>query len=1163
MRERVVEVERLDGQFMWEQPLLHGVFIGEVQPAFGVPHPLSVPDRTSWLCCRKLSGISPDRVQPEYESKLAQHRAAGSEPPRCCRGDTQRDTNRTAHEAEYDCVVGGQPVHRCDQRTVAIADFGRRVSTIRRTVGQDVEMHDDRTLVEARIRRAVEQRIVPAVHGPAVPMTVAAFEVPGEPISFEEAMAASYVPFTIGAGWGKPWGTTWFKLEGAIPADWDGQEIEAIIDLGFAPHSPGFQSEGSVWVAAGGPRCSIHPMRRAVPLRDAVAGTTISMTVEAASNPGFGGTLPTPMGSRSTAGNASIYRLRRADLCVYRREVHALCLDIEVLEKTMMMLSLEDPRRHQILRALERAFDELDLDDVVGSAGAARLTLAPTLAVPARASAHNIVGVGHAHIDSAWLWPVRETVRKCSRTFSSAIELMNEYPEYKFVCSQAAQYDWMERLYPNVFADIVAKVDAGQWIPVGGMWVEADMNLPSGESIARQLVHGQRYFESRFGARCEEVWIPDVFGYPASLPQIFSAGGCDRFITQKLSWNKQNKMPHHTFRWFGIDGTSVLTHFPPVDTYNAEVDPVELAYAQANFSDKGWSNWSLMPFGYGDGGGGPTREMLERAHRTRDLDGLPRLHLGTPDDFFAKIEAEGAEFPIPEWHGELYFEMHRGTLTSQSNTKVGNRTCERLLREAELWWSFVAQDVPGDYPHATFDAIWKEVLLQQFHDIIPGSSIAWVYEDTAEVYARLVPQLEALIDAALQRLAPPTPTLSNSSTHRRDEIVVSDVAPCGTGATQLLVDGRTAFRAVVPGLALAAASAGTVTDAVVIDGNAMRNAAIEIRWNDRGELVSMLDRVTGRELFTHGQMGARIEIALDFPNEYDAWDLEHWSRRSTSVIDDCDAILVQDQGPLVGRVRVQRSFGDSALTQTYVMRAGSSRLDIELDIDWHEDERILSIAFPLDVQSDRVDCGIQFGAVSRPRFANTSWDAAKFEVCAHRWVDVSEPNFGVAVLDTGRYGHAIQGDAIRVTLQRAPKWPDPRADRGQHHTTVSLLPHCGDREVVVREAEALNEPLRVVCGRAERAPGPLVTVAHDALEVSAVKRADDQSGDLIVRVFERTGQRVGPPGDQPEVDVIGVPTANDVAVVGLLEDVTEFERIATTVATVSFRPYELRTLRFR
>ena len=343
------------------------------------------------------------------------------------------------------------------------------------------------------------------------------------------------------------------------------------------------------------------------------------------------------------------------------------------------------------------------------------------------AGTHRVIATGHAHIDTAWLWPIRETVRKCTRTFASAVRLMDEYSEYRFACSQAQQYAWIEELHPDLFERITVKVRGGQWLPVGGMWVEADMNLPSGESLARQIVHGQRYFESRFGRRCSEVWIPDVFGYPASMPQLYAAGGMRRFVTQKLSWNTTNRFPHHTFWWEGLDGTRVLTHFPPVDTYNAEMTPAECVASVERFRDAAWSNWSLMPFGFGDGGGGPTREMLERARRLDDLDGAPHVsrsvHRRSSSSTSNTSSSAGA--PVPVWRGELYFETHRGTLTSQLRTKVGNRRCERLLREVELWSATLGRG-------AGVDHLWRQVLTQQFHDIIPGSSIAWVHADAEQ-----------------------------------------------------------------------------------------------------------------------------------------------------------------------------------------------------------------------------------------------------------------------------------------------------------------------------------------------------------------------------------------------------------------------------------------------
>ncbi len=500
------------------------------------------------------------------------------------------------------------------------------------------------------------------------------------------------------------------------------------------------------------------------------------------------------------------------------------------------------------MRQLEAAFNVLDLDDVGATASAARRILQPALALTARSGAHRVVAVGHAHIDSAWLWPIRETQRKCARTFASAIRLMDDYPDYHFTCSQAAQYEWIEHTHPTLFRQIGEKVAAGQWHPVGGMWVEPDMNLPSGESIVRQLVFGQRYFESRFGTRSSVVWIPDVFGYPATLPQIFRHGGCSRFVTQKLSWNKQNVFPHSTFWWEGLDGSRVLTHFPPVDTYNAEITPAEMRHAEDNFKDHGWSNWSLMPFGHGNGGGGPTREMMERARRMADLDGMSRISVGTSEEFFGHVEAEiAAGAPIPVWSGELYFETHRGTLTSQSATKVGNRRCERLLREAELWWV-----AAGGAPHEIADEIeqlWKEVLLQQFHDIIPGSSIAWVAADAATAHARVAHRLETIIADAISIAAPPDLSVANTATHARREVIDVDGEPMMVAAPG-------------SGIAVLESARAPNDHRVVITEHSMNNGLIAVSWNLDGEVNLDHRRLAGqavaaRRSADHAGAGAR------------------------------------------------------------------------------------------------------------------------------------------------------------------------------------------------------------------------------------------------------------------------------------------------------------------
>ena len=1024
-------------------------------------------------------------------------------------------------------------------------------------------MHDDSVLVERRIRRELGERLMPAMYSASVPMRVEAWDAPGEPVTYDEAMAALATqarPFDIGSKWSRPWGTTWFRFTADVPREWVGARLEAVVDLGFHPDSAGFQSEGLVWTpgpdGGGVPLQGIHPRRTGVPLPAAKAGP-LEMIVEAAANPAFPmvGNRRGHLGSLSTAGDEPIYTLRQASLALRNDDVFHLLLDVEVLLGLMAALPATDKRRQRLLRELETAFNAIDLYDVAGTAVAARAVLQPALLLFARDGAHQVVGVGHAHIDSAWLWPIRETVRKCARTFASATRMMDEYPEYRFVCSQAVQYRWMETKYPALFERIKDRVATGQWQPVGGMWVEADMNLPSGESIVRQLVHGQRYFESRFGMRCKEVWIPDVFGYPASLPQIFRAGGCDRFITQKLSWNKQNRFPHSTFHWQGLDGSSVLTHFPPVDTYNATVTSEEMVFSEQNFKEHGWSDWSLLPFGHGNGGGGPTREMIERARRLADLDGAPRLTLGTTDYFFDQVESEvAAGAPVPMWSGELYFEMHRGTLTSQAATKVGNRRCEALLREAELWWAS-GGDVPADVV-AELDELWKEVLLQQFHDIIPGSSITWVYEDSEAAHRRVIARLEELIAGALARLASEKPAVANAATHARTEVVMVTEPPPGRTITQELHDGRYACVVTVPGCGLGELWAQPMDDVVAVTERSFTNRHVALSWDLDGNITSIIDTRAGRELIPSGTQ-VTVELAPDHPVEYDAWDVEAWTRGLGHAVGGVESVRVLDAGPLVATLEVTRTFGRSAMTQWITMRADSPRVDITFDIDWLEDEQLLSLMVPLEVHAREAACDIQFGHVLRPTHASNSWDAAKFEVCAHRYVDLSEPSFGVAVLNDGRYGHGVQDGGVRVSLLRAAKYPDPVQDHGRHRVTISVMPHGPGLHEVLRQAEALNLPLRPVPpGALEELPTPLVALDGEGVEISAVKRADDGSGDLVVRLYEACGDRAPVTVRLPH-RIVDASTCN------LLEEAHTPLDVADGIVAITLQPFQLVTLRLR
>ncbi|GAB7191985.1 glycoside hydrolase family 38 C-terminal domain-containing protein [Kineococcus sp. NUM-3379] len=951
-------------------------------------------------------------------------------------------------------------------------------------------MHDDRRLVESRIERVLEERLRPAVHPEEIPLSLAVWHAPGEPVPVADALAAPYVPAHPGDPWGPAWGTSWFHVTGTVPRAWAGRTVEAVLDLGFATDRPGFSAEGLVHRPDGTAVKGLNPLNTWVPLTgDARGGEEVDLYVEAAANPLVAGPR-TWLGDVRTAGREPLYRVRRVVAAVLAPEVWELVHDVEVLFQLMRQLDTGTPRRWNLLRALERAVDALDLQDVPATAAAARAVLAPELAAPAHASAHLVSAVGHAHIDSAWLWPLRETVRKVARTVSSVTDLQDRDPGLVYAMSSAQQWAWMREHRPDVWARMLRGVREGRFVPVGGMWVESDTNMPGGEALARQFVHGKRFFLEELGVETEEVWLPDSFGYSAALPQLVRQSRSRWFLTQKISWNQFNRFPHHTFRWEGLDGSTVFTHFPPVDTYNAELTGAELAHLVENFADKGVARRSLVPFGHGDGGGGPTREMLARAARLRDLEGSARVEVETPAEFFAKAEAEHPRAPV--WVGELYLELHRGTYTSQAATKRGNRRSEHLLREAELWATTAAVRAGAPYPWDELDRIWKTVLLHQFHDILPGSSIAWVHREARATYRRLAAELEELVTTAQRALA------GNPAAGH----VVFNAAPHERGG----VPAGGAGPALPPP---AAATCTRTAQGLVLDDGQLR-----VTVDGRGLLVSVLDLPTGREAVAPGGAGNLLQLHPDLPAAWDAWDVDPSYRHR--VEDLTGAAVVEPVAPAAdgtAAVRVVRSFGASRVTQVVGLTPGTGRVDVDTEVDWHETEKILKAAFPLDLRADRSSAEIQFGHVQRPTDTNTAWEAARFEICAHRFLHVAEPGWGAAVLNDSTYGHdvtrTVRADGgttttVRLSLLRAPRFPDPETDQGTHRMRYALLPGAGIADAV-REGYRLNLPERRVPGDAT--VEPLVRAEPGGVVVSAVKLADDRSGDVVVRLYESLGAR--------------------------------------------------------
>ncbi|PCN48391.1 alpha-mannosidase [Curtobacterium sp. 'Ferrero'] len=1039
-------------------------------------------------------------------------------------------------------------------------------------------MHHDEPLVEARIARLVRDRIDPAVLRRSAPVEIAAWTVPDEPVPFAVAAAAEYAPFAVGDEWGdRPWGTTWFRVRGTVPADFGtapGTTAELRVDLGFSKRQPGFQAEGLAWRPDGTTIKGIEPLNDTIPL-EVGPGESFEVYVEAAANPDIGGDSfqgATPLGSRSTAGTEPIYRLRALELVERDDTVWELQQDVWVLRGLMAELPTDGTRGADILRGLERAADALDPDDVAGTAADARAVLAPLLAVGAAGSAQRAVAVGHAHIDSAWLWPVRETIRKCARTFSNVLDLMDRDPEFTFACSSAQQYAWIRDGYPSIWERIKQRVAEGRWIPVGGMWVESDTNLPGGEALARQFVAGKRLFLEEFGIDTPEAWLPDSFGYSGALPQIVRAAGSKWFVTQKPSWNETNVIPHTSFHWEGIDGSRVLTHLPPADTYNSDVSAADLHRGERQNKERGVANTAMLLYGFGDGGGGPTREMVAAARRQHDLDGSPRVTLGTPADVFEELERVLPEPAV--WSGEMYLEFHRGTYTSQIRTKQGNRRSEHLLREAELWAATAAVRLGAEYPYDALEEAWHTVLLQQFHDILPGSSIAWVYEVAEENYARVAAVLEELIGTATTALANGGAEAlagvgARTAAHgdARGSGVVDAPATEGTpsgGAGRAGGDGGTVrFNASPVAVGSVTALGGSPDDAPravppVRDGDHLvfDTGVVTATIDGEGHVVSLVEHATGRDAVAPDGAAAQYTVFRDTPNQWEAWDIDRAYQRNGTVLTATSVDVDGDE------VVVTRAFGSSTVTTRFSAVAGSAELLVETAVDWHERQKLLKLAFPLDVRASVASSEIQFGHIDRPTHQNTSWDSARFETSAHRWVHVAEPGFGAAVANDSTYGHDITRwtrpdggttTLVRESLLRAPTFPDPSADQG-HHVFRTVLRVGASVLDAADSGYRLNLPVRSVPGSAS--VEPLVTVSSPQVFVEAVKLAEDRTGDVVVRLYEASGGRATDVGVSFGFDV------SSVTAVDLLERPVESSSWgAGEPVVLTLRPFEIVTLR--
>lgn len=764
-----------------------------------------------------------------------------------------------------------------------------------------------------------------------------------------------------------------------------------------------------------------------------------------------------------------------------------------------------DPARGRLLNALEAAFQhEEDL------AEARRVLQANLKDTPLDV---DLWATGHAHIDVAWLWTYGQTRRKAGRTFHTVLHLMEQFPDYHFTQSQPALYQFVQQDYPELFARIQQRAREGRWEPTGGMWVEADGNLSGAEALVRQFVLGRRFYETHFpGLATPILWLPDVFGYPACLPQLVKQAGLDYFFTIKIGWSQYNRLPFDSFWWQGLDGTRLLTSFSTtpcnagegeVSTYNALAEPRQVVGSWTNALQKEHQRDLLMTFGHGDGGGGPTREMLENLDAMKAMPGAPRVRQAAALEFFRALERNSGD-KLPTWSGELYLELHRGTYTTQARTKRHNRKLEVELHNAEFLCALAQQSA------AELEPAWQTLCLNQFHDVLPGSSVGAVYEDTETLYADAHALAEEITKRALDQLGGELLLVNPTSFHRREVLFTPAELESEALLTQR-TEGGTWIACELPPYSAVAFPAGrsdhrleTRLEASVTH---LENALVRAEFNEQGDLVRFYDKLNEREILT--APGNQFQAFDDRPINWDAWDIDIFYDDRKWLAAPATCIRVVEAGPLMATLEIERQILDSPYTQRVRLAYNSARLDFETRIDWRERRKLLKVAFPVNVQANQATYEIQWGAVERPTHRNTSWDWARFEVCAHKWADLSEHDWGVSLLNDCKYGHDIQANVMRLTLLRSPISPDPQADAGEHRFVYSLFPHAGRWGTPTqREAYALNYPILVHRGRgaAPQHCRQLVQCDPPWAIVETVKPADDGRG-TIVRVFSSQPRR--------------------------------------------------------
>lgn len=990
-------------------------------------------------------------------------------------------------------------------------------------------MFEENLFAAKRLRVFADQIILPLVYARTGALEVSVFQCT-ERIPYEAAARAEFRPVAPGFRFGPKWSTAWFRVRGRVPETMAGQ----VVVLRFSSGTE------AMLYRQGVPVQGFDVNRDAATLYDrARGGESVELFVEAACNHPFGVQAfewdSLEMAQRWATDDPGLFT--RCELATFDAQAWRLHRTLIFAGELIHQLPDGSGRARELARRMEQVRAMIDVCDPRGSVEQAQAEADCALHNGAAPSATTCFAVGHAHLDTAWLWPIVETRRKALRTFTNALRLMERFPEYTFLCSQAQQYAWVKEHSPEVFEQVRTRVAERRWEPMGAMWIEPDANVPSGESLIRQIIHGQRFWREQFGehGRQRLLFLPDTFGFSGIIPQIMALAGLDTFITNKLWWSDRDEFPWVNFWWRGIDGTRVLSHLTPGQDYNATNTPRELRRGQSRAESKDALGVWLQPYGFGDGGGGPTDWTFLNAQLADECEGLAKVRFEGCNAFCEELHAKAerletgpAGMGLPTCDGELYLHYHRGTLTTHAAVKKANAVSEARLRLAEALAVMAGR---GEECRSALDEPWKLLLLNQFHDILPGSSITEVYIDSEQDHRRIAELVDQDIAASIACLAEQADTGG-----MRDPVLV--VNPLSRDWTGLTRGDATIACERLPAMSVrvADASAAPAPPAVEVGEWSMRNEHLSVRLDELGRIISLrksgaapgsspgsapgiaagLDRdAVGRDAEGCAVPLNQLVLYDDRPRMWDAWDIdpEH-ERNARPVVTALDATSIE-RVPGLAAIVIERSLGRaSRMRQRFVLRSGSPRLDIETWIDWREEHTLLRALFPVDVHATGATYDLSFGHIERRATRSTPAEASAFEAPAHRWMSVSEPGFGVALLNDCKYGHSCHASRMGLTLLRSPKTPDPDADIGEHTFTYSLMLHDGDWRAsdLLTQAEAmLNHPFTVRiparAGGTRRNWLPLrVSVQGPAgVQIAALKPGE--RGGLVVRLVERHGAR--------------------------------------------------------